>query len=84
VIGQGEMRKLVKSKLTDLQKTSPNELFTPEYIQKNIEDKIGDAASVADVEAILREQWGSGIEPVTVGGRVWKFGPGKPPVSRQI
>lgn len=84
VIEKGELRKLVKSILTNLRKTKPNTLFTLEEIATIIESKGGQKPAADEVKEVLREQRGSGIEPATIGGQVWQFGPGKPPISRQI
>ena len=84
MIGQNELRKLVKDTLADLRKTKSRDLFTPDLINTIIDNKTGQKSYVDEVKEILREQWGYGIEPVTIGGQVWKFGPGQPPRSQQI
>ncbi len=84
MIGKSELRKLVKSKLADLQKTRPDDLFTPEDVKEYIQEKTGHVAAPSEIDEILFEQWGSGIEAGTVGARLWRFGAGTPPVSQEI
>lgn len=43
----------------------------------------------AKIRAALVRLWGSGVQPDTIGagsmeGGRWSFGPGRPPVSREI
>jgi hypothetical protein len=83
-MGKSELRKLVRGTLADLQQTKPTDLFTPDLIRNIILNKTGRDISVDEIKGILREQWGYGIEPVTIGGQVWKFGPGQPPRSQQM
>lgn len=82
--GRNQLRNLVIDTLADLRKTKPADLFTPDLITNIIANKTGQKFTVNEVKEILREQWGRGIEPVTVGGHVWQFGPGKPPRSQEI
>jgi hypothetical protein len=79
-----ELRNSVIDALSDQKGTKGNDYFSPDEIAKNVEDRSGQKPSLDDVNAILREQWGHGIEPGTLGAGYWKFGPGKPPRSQEI
>jgi hypothetical protein len=79
-----QLRNSVIVALADQKGTKANDYFAPDEIANNIENRTGQKPSLDDVNAILREQWGHGIEPATIGGGYWKFGPGKPPRSQEI
>jgi hypothetical protein len=86
MIGKKKLR-VVSKILADLSKTNPRSLFTPDAIIISIENTTGQTlydGTFDDVKEILLEHWGFGIEPVTIGGHVWQFGPGKRPVSQEI
>jgi hypothetical protein len=79
-----EVRKLVITALADLRGRKPHGLFTPDEIITIVENGTDQKPALDEVNAILREQWGHGIEPFSISGSHWKFGPGKPPRSQLI
>ena len=81
-----DFSKLVGDALDYFRDTGRN-LFTIGEISEPIKDTLGeklpDGAHSKIREEMLR-RWGSGVEPAAIGGQLWKFGYGKPPVSREI
>jgi hypothetical protein len=80
--------KYVEAALADLQKTKGDgDVFTIHEIASAIEAKVGDKlydGAHDDIRKIMLGRWGTGVEPITIGGELWRFGFGKPPVSQEI
>jgi hypothetical protein len=51
-----------------------------EAIERTLGEKFPDGRHNKIREEMLR-RWGSGVEPAAIGGQLWKFGYGMPPVS---
>ena len=65
----------------------PHDLFTAREVADTIEAEFDhklDADAVNEISELLHHQWGSGIEPAVLGGELWKFGYGKPPISQEL
>ena len=57
---------------------TPHDTFTADDVITIVETKTGQRPTLDQVNAILRQLWGHGIEPYSIDGVNWKFGPGKP------
>jgi hypothetical protein len=79
------LSKLVDAALCILQPIK--DVFSIEEIAEIIDTQLGhklDATALHKIKQIMNDRWGFGVEPFGIGGQVWKFGPGKPPVSREL
>ena len=81
--GTLDVRKSVIDALATITST-PRPTFTVDEIINIVEKRSSQKPIFDEVNAILREQWGHGIEPFSLDGREWKFGPGQPPDFRAI
>lgn len=76
----------VTAALQALKPKYPRMAFHIEVVQHEIELARGNplsAEEVAQIPSFMRRLWGAGIEPAAMGDQGWKFGPGRPPVSRE-
>jgi hypothetical protein len=89
---KSELRKLVRKALDLLRPVKRNDVFTLQEIADTIQNECGQqlhSSALDDIRKIMMSLRGSGVEPVGFGAASmnsvpWKFGPGKPPVSREI
>jgi hypothetical protein len=81
--GSPEVRKSVIYAIYTIISTQ-RPIFTVDDIINIVEKRSSQKPTFDEVNEILREQWGHGIEPFSFDGREWKFGPGQPPDFRAI
>ena len=74
-----EVRKSVLDAIANIKARmrTPHDTFTADDVITIVDTKAGQKPVLDQVNAILRELWGHGIEPFSTDGVDWKFGSGK-------
>ena len=81
------LRSLLADALEALKPEYPRMPFDVRTIRQKMELLKGEALSEEDsnqIPSLMTKLWGTGVEPAAIGNQLWRFGFGRPPVSREI
>ncbi len=80
------LRAEVQQALRTIKARDPSAIFAITELQREIEAGMSaslSAEDLAQLKPIMKGLWRHGVEPAAIGGLMWKFGAGRPPVSRE-
>jgi hypothetical protein len=86
-VDRHELEVLLDKALSALKPQYPRMPFDTQVIRQQMEGISRSALSendAAQIGPMMTRRWGRGVEPAALGDQVWRFGYGRPPVSREI